>query len=140
MQMLDNATVTTINTQGVLEDIAGVTTAGTLNERFTHATGPKILTYIGKADIKVIAHASISGRRDSGAAVVRVEGTLLKDSGAGFVVITGANFGADFTNRNIGFAFAIGVTLCTDDKLKMQIANVDGTDDILIEDFVMSVD
>lgn len=139
MSMTGNVVSTVIATQGVDTDILGVTAAGIDNERFTHAISPNVLTYIGLSDVKLTVHISLSGKRTAGAGARRITVTLYQDTGSGFVAVPDAVTGTDFDNRDTGLSFTIITKVSTNDKFKVQIANVDGTEDMTITDFIFSI-
>jgi hypothetical protein len=121
--MQNNATLTDILTQGVAVKIAGITTAASINQRFTHTDNRA--TYVGAITraFKVTAVASVTSataNKQIGFYVAK-NGTVIADSE--MYVTTNAN------NRAESVAIQTITSLATNDYIEIWVENdTDATD------------
>lgn len=124
MAMISNATVTTINTAGVYEDIAGTIVGSAGNQRFDFATDT--LTYTGVRDIESAIDISIFLKRETAAASrVMKFGLFVNDVLQQEVEVT---MTSDITNAS----FATVLSLVTGDDIKMKVQNTQDTANVII--------
>ena len=137
MAFTGNATVTTISTVNTFTDIAGTTSAATLNERFTHGTSPNVLIYIGIETIKSAVHFAGSADKTGSSKIFGF--ALFQDTGSGFAMVNNSEIKTEITSRLTSFSNTFTVELKTNDKIKVMTENTEDTDDITVDSFIVSI-
>ena len=124
MVMIGNTTATTINTQGVYEDIAGTIVGAADNQRFTFSVDT--LTYTGLEDIIAAIDISLFMRRDIAAASRVMKFGLFLNG------VLNQEVEATMSDAITNSSFPTGINLVTGDTLKMKVQNTQDTADVII--------
>jgi hypothetical protein len=126
MYMQANATVTDIVTAATPVKIAGTTTAGDLNQRFTHSDNR--LTYIGSRtkvfEVSVVGVLVNGGNNDQYGVYVYKNGSVVPESEK-FIT-------ADSGGRVTSFSTQCLLELSTDDYVEIWLENLADTDDATV--------
>lgn len=115
------------------EDVIGTATSGEPIERFTLSTVPNELTYIGREDIKGLAHIDVTATDGSSGKIFEIM-LFRKSVGETYKQIIDSKKTGEFDNRAKGLGYTAATLLLEGDSFKLMVRNIEGIDNILIID------
>lgn len=114
-------------------DVAGTATTTENIERFTFASGPNRLTYIGLENIKPLINLDIAATDGSSGKIF--EFIVLRNG----VIVDGSRAEGEFDNRVKGISKSRVATALTDDVFKVIVRNTEGTENITVSAFSLNI-
>jgi hypothetical protein len=127
-----NSTSTTITTQGAYVQAAGTTTAGALNQRFSHTSGRLTYESALAETFRVSAIVSLTSGNNRVIAIRAYKNGALIDSRVSKSTTSG-------NGRAENVTYSVTTQLEQDDYIEVFVANTSNADDVTIEDLSVTV-